>query len=96
MRSRPKLRRFRPSRAAVAWVAAFAVAGALHVWLQLQATQLGYELSALHHVMDRLAQEKGELEVELATLTSPGALDRAARQRLGMHEPREGQIVGVP
>jgi cell division protein FtsB len=96
MKAKAKLRRFRPSRAFVLWVSAFAVAGALQVWSQLQTTQLGYELSALHHVLDRLVQEKGELEVELATVTSPGALDAAARSRLGMRAPREGQIVGMP
>ncbi len=91
-----RLRRFRPSRTFVAWLCAFAVAGALQVWSQLQTTQLGYELSAFHHLLGRLLQEKSELEVELATATSPGVLDAAARARLGMRPPREGQIVGVP
>jgi hypothetical protein len=94
-----KLRRLklvRPSRAVVAWVAALTVAGALEVWLHLQTTELGYQLSALHKLIDRLGAERGELEVELATLTSPRSLDGAAKTRLGLRPPREGQIVGIP
>ena len=94
-----KLRRLklvRPSRAVVAWVAALTVAGALEVWLHLQTTELGYQLSALHKLIDRLGAERGELEVELATLTSPRSLDGAAKARLGLRPPREGQIVGIP
>ena len=94
-----KLRRLklvRPSRVVVAWVAALTVAGALEVWLHLQTTELGYQLSALHKLVDRLAAERSELEVELATLTSPGSLDGAAKARLGLRAPRAGQIVGIP
>jgi len=94
-----KLRRWnlvRPSRVVVAWVAALTVAGALEVWLHLQTTELGYELSALHRLVDRLSAERSELEVELATLTSPRTLDGVAKMRLRMRPPRDGQIVGLP
>jgi hypothetical protein len=86
----------RPSRVVVAWVAALTVAGALEVWLHLQTTELGYELSALHRLIDRLGAERGELEVELATVTSPRALDGVAKARLRLRPPRDGQIVGLP
>jgi cell division protein FtsL len=86
----------RPSRIAVGWVAALAAAGALEVWLHLQTTEVGYQLSTLHRVIERLNGENSELELELATLTSPGSLDAVARTRLGLKPPREGQIVGMP
>jgi cell division protein FtsL len=86
----------RPSRAVVIWVALLTAAGALQVWLHLQTTELGYQLSALQRVIGRLAGEKSELEVELATLTSPGSLDAVAKTRLGLKPPRDGQIVGMP
>ena len=95
-RARASVRFGRPSRAALAWLGALAAAGALEVWLHLQTTELGYQLSALHHVLMRLSSEKSELEVELATLTSPRALDAAAKSRLGLRPPREGQVVGLP
>lgn len=86
----------RPSRVAVAWVAALTAAGALEVWLHLQTTEVGYELSALHRMVGRLSNERNDLEAELATRTSPHALDVAARTRLGLRPPAEGQVVGVP
>jgi hypothetical protein len=86
----------RPSRVALAWVAALMGAGALQVWLHLQATEVGYQLSALHKLIDRLAAEGSDLEVELATMKSPTSLDAVARARLGLRPPRDGQIVGLP
>lgn len=86
----------RPSRAVVIWVALLTAAGALQVWLHLQTTEVGYQLSALQRVIGQLAGEKSELEVELATLTSPGSLDAVAKTRLGLKPPRDGQIVGMP
>jgi hypothetical protein len=95
MKIRP-WRLVRPSRAVVIWVALLTAAGALQVWLHLQTTEVGYQLSALQRVIGRLAGEKSELEVELATLTSPGSLDAVAKTRLGLKPPRDGQIVGMP
>jgi hypothetical protein len=94
-----KLRRWkivRPSRAVVAWVGALTIAGALEVWLHLQTTEVGYQLSALHRVIERLAAEKSELEVELATASSPRSLDTVAKSRLKLRAPHDGQIVGLP
>jgi len=86
----------RPSRVGVAWVALLSVFGALEVWLHLQTTEIGYQLSALHGLVHRLSSETGELEVELATLRSPGSLDAIAKRRLGLRPPRDGEVVGVP
>lgn len=85
----------RPSRGAVAWVTVLTAAGALEVWLHLQTTEIGYQLSMLHQLVERLTREKNDLEAELATLTSPRALDLAAKARLGLKAPRDGQIVGL-
>ena len=66
-----KLRRWasiRPTRVAMAWLAAITVAGLVEVWLHLQTTEVGYQLSTLRRLVDRLAGENGQLEVELATL----------------------------
>jgi len=86
----------RPSRRAVAWVAALTAVSALEVWLHLQTREVGYQLSALHKMVDRLGSEKNDLEAELATLMSPRALDVAAKRRLGLRAPLEGQVLGVP
>jgi cell division protein FtsL len=86
----------RPSRVAVAWVTALMGAAALQVWLHLQTTEVGYQLSALHKLIERLAVEGSDLEVELATIKSPTSLDAVAKARLGLRPPRDGQIVGLP
>lgn len=89
--------RFRwPQRAALGWIVALAAAAALQVWLRLQITQLGYELGTICKAAQRLGAEKAELEAELAAVTSPRALDLAARTRLRMRPAESGEIVGLP
>jgi cell division protein FtsL len=68
----------------------------LLVWVRLQAVHTGYQLSAARHLVHKLEQEQRELELEIATLTSPRRLETLARERLGMGPPAPGQIVSVP
>lgn len=68
----------------------------LLVWVRLQATHVGYQLSAARHLVHKLEQEQRELELEIATLTSPRRLETLARERLGMGPPAPGQIVSIP
>ena len=68
----------------------------VQVWLRLQVTHVGYELSVAHQMRLRLEQEQRELEVELATLRDPGRVGELARRRLGMAEPRGDQVVVLP
>ncbi len=73
-------------------LAALAIALAL-VWVRLQVVHTGYELSTARQLERRLEQEQRELEIEIATRTSPRRLEEAARRRLGMGPPAAGQIV---
>ena len=68
----------------------------LLVWVRLQVVHTGSQLSAARHLVHRLEQEQRELELEIATLTSPRRLEALARERLGMGPPAPGQIVSVP
>jgi len=68
----------------------------LLVWVRLQAVHMGYQLSAARHLAHHLEQEQRELEIEIATLTSPRRLEQLARERLGMGPPSAGQVVSVP
>ena len=68
----------------------------LLVWVRLQVVNGGYELSTARRLAHRLEQEQRELEIEIATLTSPRRLETLARERLGMAPPSPGQIVSVP
>lgn len=84
------------SPAATRWLAVFAIAAALQVWVHLQTRQVGYEIGRIREIALRLGQERRELEIEVATLTSPSVVDRAARERLGLRPAEEGQLVGLP
>ena len=83
------------SPSATRWLACFALVAALQVWVHLQTRQVGYEIGRIREVALRLGQERRELEIEVATLTSPSVIDRAARERLGLRPAEEGQLVGL-
>ena len=68
----------------------------VQVWLRLQVLHLGYELSEARRMQLRLVHDQRELEVELATLRDPHRIGELARRRLGMVEPRSGQVVILP
>jgi cell division protein FtsL len=69
------------------------VLGMARVWLRLQVVNLGYELSAAREMQTRLEQEGRELAVELAMLKDRSRLEELARRRLGMTDPKKGQVV---
>jgi cell division protein FtsL len=68
----------------------------LLVWVRLQAVRIGYQLSTAQQLERKLEQERRDLEIELATFTSPRRLERLARERLKMRPPVPGQIVTPP
>lgn len=76
-------------------LAALAIALAL-VWVRLQLVHTGYDLSTARQIERRLEQEQRELQIEIATRTSPRRLEEVARGRLGMGPPAPGQIVTIP
>jgi len=63
------------------------------VWLRLQVTDIGYQLSAARQMHARLEQQRRELEVELAMLRDRSHLAELAVKRLGMRDPDKGQVV---
>jgi len=63
------------------------------VWVRLQVTEIGYQLSAARQMHERLEQQRRELEIELATLRDRSHLTELAAKRLGMRDPDKGQVV---
>jgi cell division protein FtsL len=63
------------------------------VWVRLQVTDVGYQLSAARQMQQRLEQQRRELEVELAMLRDRSHLGELAQKRLGLREPDKGQVV---
>lgn len=84
------------SRTARRWLALFAVAGALQVWVHLQTRQVGYEIGRIREIKSRLDEEHRELGTEIATLESKREIDRVAREHLGLGPAGEGQLVALP
>jgi cell division protein FtsL len=87
-------------RTGVVWVALWVACGIgiafAHVWLRLQVTKLGYQLSAARQVIEKLTQESHELELEVARLESPDRLESLAHTRLRMGPPAKGQEAALP
>ena len=96
VRARPRPGERRRARAIALGAVVVVGIALLLVWVRLQTVRTGYELSAARRLEHRLQQEQRELELEIATLTSPRRLERIARERLGMGPPTAGQIVSVP
>lgn len=96
VRSRPRPADRRIALVVVLGLAMVVGVALLLVWVRLQAVRTGYQLSAGRHLVHKLEQEQRELELEIATLTSPRRLESLARDRLGMGPPAPGQIVSVP
>lgn len=86
----------KPRRNVLAPVALSVLVAALAlllVWQRLRVVQFGYVLSSAAKLERRLEGDNRELKIELATLTAPGRLESMARERLGLKEPRQEQVV---
>ncbi len=75
--------------------ALLAALGIFHVWSRTQVLEAGYQLSALQSEHSRLVSSQDQLKVELGMLTSPRALEDAARtklSKLGLALPVRGAV----
>ncbi len=73
--------------------APLAALGVFHVWARTRVLAVGYELGRLETEHRQLLAERDRLNIEVATLRSPGRLERFARERLGMAPPAPGAVV---
>jgi len=71
----------------------FFAVGVFHVWSRTRVQGSGYELGRLEAEHRLLLTERDRLNLEVATLRSPGRLERFARERLGMAPPAPGAVV---
>ncbi|HVP66104.1 MAG TPA: cell division protein FtsL [Anaeromyxobacteraceae bacterium] len=67
--------------------------GIFHVWSRTQVYLAGYDLANLDADHRKLLEERDRLYLEVATLRSPGRLERYAREQLGMAPPAPGTVV---
>jgi cell division protein FtsL len=78
---------------ALALAAPLAGIGVFHVWSRTRVQAAGYELGRLESEHRQLLAERDRLNLEVATLRSPGRLERFARERLGMAPPAPGAVM---
>ena len=75
---------------------AFLSAGAFHVWVNFQRTQMGYELSELKKEMGSIEEYNRKLKLEIAFLKSPDNLEGKAVKEFGLRSPMPEQVVFLP
>jgi hypothetical protein len=73
----------------------FMGSGIGYVWSNFEGTQIGYDLSRLHHEELRLRELNQKLRLELATLKSPQNLEESTR-KLGLREAVPEEIIVLP
>ncbi len=100
-----KLALFLGGRTGMGRAGAFMVAGAaaavlfvglFYVWSRMQVVQIGYDIARLEKTNKELEKRKRELMLELASLESPEALERKARDKAGLVFPSIDRVVHVP
>jgi cell division protein FtsL len=64
-----------------------------YIWHQAAIIQLGYQTSRLDEKKARLEEDIKRLETEQAALLAPERVDRIAREKLRLVEPRPDQII---
>ena len=83
------------ARAAVATAIGLALGSAALVWTRTEITTLRYEQVRLLEAEARLRDEVEKLRLEAAVLRAPERIEARAR-RLGLVDPRPGQIARAP
>ena len=67
-----------------------------HARTRVEATMVGYQLSAAQAEQETLLRDQRELELELATRRAASRIEGDARDRLGLVEPGAEQIISLP
>jgi cell division protein FtsL len=75
--------------------AAVVFVGLYYVWTRMQMVQTGYEISTLERKNNELKKRTRELMLEIASLQSPGELEKKA-SKIGLALPEMGKVVHVP
>lgn len=69
--------------------------GFFYVWNRMKIVQVGYEIATLENKNKELKNRKREFLLEIASLESPGELEKKAT-RQGLRFPAIGKVINVP
>jgi cell division protein FtsL len=64
-----------------------------YLWHITENTRLGYEIGRCENSLQTLREEVKKLEAKKAALLSLERVEKIAREKLGLAEPKEGQII---
>lgn len=64
-----------------------------YLWHITENTRLGYEIGRGENSLQTLREEVKKLEAKKAALLSLERVEKIAREKLGLAEPKEGQII---
>jgi cell division protein FtsL len=93
-RLQPGIRRAAPLTVVLVSVTILFI-GLFYVRTRMQIVQIGYEISEQETKNRDIKNRKRELQLEIASLQSPGELERKAR-KLGLVSPAMQRVVHVP
>src|SRR5260370_38400199 len=66
----------------------FTAVGVLHVTSRICVVDIGYRFSSVESEIRTLAHQSDQLKLEMATLKSPGRMEKIGRERLGRGGPK--------
>ncbi len=64
-----------------------------YVWHQTESVSLGYDMAELEQKVIQLQKEVEKLETIRSSLLSLDRVERMAREKLRLSEPKEGQVI---
>jgi cell division protein FtsL len=67
-----------------------------HVWSRVTVIDLNLQISEADGIIRDAKQESSRLHLEIASLKTPGRIEKIAREELGMTLPTDVQIRPVP
>lgn len=65
------------------------------VWLRLSIVGTSYEIDNTERMIRGLKQEKESVELKVAGLRSPRRLEKLARSKFGLTQPRTDQVIYI-
>ncbi|OQX55957.1 MAG: hypothetical protein B5M54_00645 [Candidatus Aminicenantes bacterium 4484_214] len=64
-----------------------------YIWHLSESIRLGYEINQLEKKLETVKKEIAQLEAEKTALLDPGKVERIAREKLKLSDPRPEQII---
>jgi len=64
-----------------------------YIWRQAESVKMGYTIRDLEEKVTRLQKEVETLEAEKTALLSLAIVEKTAKQKLGLKEPEEKQLI---